>query len=107
MILHFLVKNSKFALICYEDFVKHNIKKYWNWDVGMVDKKSAPPIIEYNDRDQKSFTKNGLQIPENLNYQERNFLSKVSTKQELGHKIRREVTKIVRVKARDYNSTKL
>ncbi len=40
------------------------------------DKKSKPPI-EYNDRGQKSYTKNGLQIPDNLNRQERNFLSRV------------------------------
>ena len=46
-------------------------------------------------------------VPENLNAQQHTFLSKVSTKQELGHKIRREVTKIVRLKARDYNSEKL
>ena len=46
-------------------------------------------------------------VPENLNAQQRTFLSKVSTKQELGHKFRREVTKIVRLKARDYNSEKL
>jgi hypothetical protein len=70
------------------------------------DNKSKPPI-EYNDRGQKSYTKNGLQIPDNLNRQERNFLSRASTKQELGHKIRREVSKIVRIKARDYSSEKL
>ena len=51
--------------------------------------------------------KNNLMVPENLNAQQHTFLSKVSTKQELGHKIRREVTKIVRLKARDYNSEKL
>jgi hypothetical protein len=71
------------------------------------DNKSKPLPIEYNDRGQRSYTKNGLQIPENLNYQERIFLSRVSTKQEMGHKIRREVSKIVRIKARDYSSEKL
>jgi hypothetical protein len=42
-------------------------------------KKKASPPIEYNDRGQKSYTKNGLQIPDNLNRQERNFLSRAST----------------------------
>src|SRR5688572_2025135 len=62
---------------------------------------------EYNDNSQKSFTKNGLQVPDNLDYQERNFLSKVSVDPKKGHEIRREITKIVRIKARDYSSPRL
>jgi hypothetical protein len=28
---------SKFALMCYEGFVKHKVKKYWTWDVVRVE----------------------------------------------------------------------
>ena len=75
--------------------------------IAPIKKEDTKPKIAYNDLNQKSFSKNGLKVPENLDSQQRNFLSKVSTKQELGHKIRREVTKIVRLKQRDYNSEKL
>ena len=41
------------------------------------------PKLEYNNKTAESYRKNGLEIPENLDGQQRNFLSKVSVKPEL------------------------
>ncbi len=60
--------------------------------------------IEYNNRTEQSYISNGLEAPETLDYQEKNFLSKVDPEAE---PIQRTVTKIVRLKAIDYNSPKL
>ena len=64
-------------------------------------------VWEYNNRTAQSYTKNGLKAPDNLDMQERTFLSKVSVNEKAGHEIRRTVTKICRVKTIDYSSKKL
>jgi hypothetical protein len=65
--------------------------------------KNKKPAIEYNDRTEQSYVKQGLMPVETLNQQEKNFLSKVDPNVE---PIVRTVTKIVRLKAIDYNSPK-
>lgn len=47
----------------------------------------------------ESYRKQGFKPPDEIDYQERNFFSKVSTK----YPIQRVVTKVVRLKARDYS----
>ena len=65
--------------------------------------KNKKPALEYNNRTEQSYREQGLTPPENLNQQEKNFLSKVNTEVE---PITMTVTKIVRLKAIDYNSSK-
>ncbi len=65
--------------------------------------KIKKPAIEYNDRTELSYISQGLTPPETLNQQEKNFLSKVDPNVE---PIIRTVTKVVRLKAIDYNSPK-
>ena len=64
-------------------------------------------VWEYNNRTAQSYIKNGLEVPFNLDSQQRTFLSKVNVDPKLDHEIRRTVTKIVKVKAIDYSSKKL
>jgi hypothetical protein len=78
--------NSKFVPI--EESKKKNNKK---------------PAIEYNNKTELSYKEQGLEVPENLSQQEKNFLSKVDPKAE---PITRTVTTIVRQKAIDYSSSK-
>ncbi len=66
--------------------------------------KKKQPALEYNNKTEQSYRQQGLTPPENLDQQEKNFLSKVDTNIE---PITRTVTKIVRFKAIDYNSPKL
>jgi hypothetical protein len=66
-------------------------------------KKKKKPAIEYNNKTELSYKEQGLEVPENLNQQEKNFLSKVDPKIE---PITRTVTKIVRQKTIDYSSPK-
>ena len=63
--------------------------------------KNKKPALEYNNKNELSYIEQGLTPPDNLNQQERNFLSKVDPKVE---PIIRTVTKIVRLMAIDYNS---
>ena len=73
-----------------------------------VKKTNKKIVWEYNNKTAQSFTKNGLEVPDNLDSQERNFLSKVSVDpNSAGHEIRRTVTKICRFKAIDYSSKRL
>jgi hypothetical protein len=63
--------------------------------------------LSYNSKTIESYKKNGLDIPDNLDYQERMFISKVSVNEKLGHKIKITVTKIVRIRAPDYSTKRL
>ena len=62
-----------------------------------------PVIWNYNKRTWESYSKNGISPPDNLDLQERNFLRKVKVNKK---PIEREVTKIVRIRTRDYTSKK-
>ena len=66
--------------------------------------KNKKPAIEYNNRTELSYRQNNLTTPDNLDYQEKNFLSKVDATAGI---ITRTVTKIVRMKAIDYSSPKM
>ena len=83
------LNNTNFVPIKKEDANNNNIQ----------------PKLEYNNLTALSYRKNGLEIPDNLDGQQRNFLSKVSVNEKLGHKIKRTVTKIVRLKAPAYSNT--
>lgn len=61
------------------------------------------PILEYNNKTYRSYVGQGLSAPDNLDYQEKNFLNLVDpTRKEID----RTVTKIVRLKAPDYSDKK-
>lgn len=66
-------------------------------------KKKKKSVLEYNNKTELSYIEQGLEVPENLSQQEKNFISKADPKVE---PITRTVTKIVRFKAIDYNSPK-
>ena len=59
---------------------------------------TTKPSFEYNNRTEKSYLDKGLPVPDNLDFQCKYFLSQVE-----GH-ITRHVTKIGRIKAKDYSS---
>lgn len=67
-----------------------------------VKKANKKPVLEYNNRTELSYVEQGL-TPPALDHQEKNFLSKVDPKIE---PVTRSVSKIVRLKAIDYNSPK-
>ena len=62
------------------------------------------PIIEYNNKTYSSYVSQGFGPPDLLDYQEKHFLSEVDI--ETGGPITRTVTKIVRLKAPDYSTSK-
>lgn len=70
-------------------------------------KKKKKIDFPYNNKTVESYTKNGLKAPDNLDMQERLFLSRVSVDEKAEHNIRKEITKICRIKAIDYSSKKL
>lgn len=60
-------------------------------------------IVEYNNKTEQSYVKQGLKVPERLDFQIKNFLSEVDiTKGD----IEKTVTKIARIKAIDYTDKK-
>ena len=65
--------------------------------------KNKKSIIEYNNRTEQSYIKNNFETPEYLDYQEKNFLSKVDVE---NYPIERTVTRIVRTRAQDITSKK-
>jgi len=65
--------------------------------------KNKKPFLEYNNKTEQSYIKNNFETPEYLDYQEKNFLSKVDVE---NYPIERTVTKIVRTRAQDNTSKK-
>ena len=45
-------------------------------------KKKKKPALEYNNRTEQSYLEQGLEVPDNLSQQEKNFISKVDPKVE-------------------------
>lgn len=69
----------------------------------MSTKQIEQKITEYNDKTEQSYVKQGLKVPERLDFQIKNFLSEVDTTK---GDIEKTVTKIVRIKAIDYTDKK-
>jgi hypothetical protein len=61
----------------------------------------------YSQKTRESYLKNGLEVPNYVDYEERNFLSLVNIEPDKGGPIKREITRMVRLKARDYSSEKV
>ncbi len=65
-------------------------------------KKKVPDILKgWNNRTEESYRKNGLDVPEHLDYQNKHFLMLVDAEK---YPVEKEITKIVRIRAIDYNS---
>ena len=68
-----------------------------------IKQENIPKVeLEYNNRTEQSYIKNGLTVPDNLDVQEKNVRSLV----EPDTPIERTVTRCVRLKAPDYSSKK-
>jgi hypothetical protein len=65
--------------------------------------KEETPPLKYNSRTLESYKANGFEIPEKIDLWERRFLSIVDPSKA---EIERKVTKIIRLKAVDYNTKK-
>jgi len=66
-------------------------------------KQEFTPVIKYNNLTEQSYLEHGFDVPQTLDGQEKYFLSLVDTTK---GPIEKTVTKIVRLKAIDHNSTK-
>jgi hypothetical protein len=65
-------------------------------------KKEVPAILKgWNNRTEESYKKNGLDVPERLDEQNKHFLMLVDAEK---NPVEKEITRIVRIRAIDYNS---
>lgn len=63
--------------------------------------KSPEVLKDWNQKTRESYTKQGFEVPDRLDEQERYFLQRVDTEK---YSVEKEVTHIFRVKAKDYSS---
>jgi len=66
--------------------------------------KQSPEVLkDWNQKTRESYTKQGFEVPDRLDEQERYFLQRVDTEK---YSVEKEVTHRFRVKAKDYSSNK-
>jgi hypothetical protein len=96
------LEQIKDQMLMHQSLMVDLLDKFETWEKSQ--KKEVPEILKgWNNRTEKRYRKNGLDVPERLDEQEKYFLRLVDAEK---YPVEKEITKIVRIRAPDYGSKK-